>query len=341
MSPNAVKTNEPAGPHAEISRRALLCAASLAPFAPFTSKADEVRPASITPAKDASDRVWWSPNETMRSRVVEACTPGIVRGAVADTHALRDMISDIVMRLTGEPSTERAWQNILRDAQRIVLKFNGVGANLLTTNDAFARILVSRLAIAGYKPETVALLEVPDYMASELGTRKPAEGWDQRIEVDHKRSQFARWLTEADAIINIGFIKTHIIAGMSCTLKNLAFAAIRNPAMYHDRGCAPHVIEIMTKPEITGRLRLNIANGLQVVVRGGPEAEPDSVVSCGTLIVGYDPVAVDMMALQLLMGERRRAGLSDNVEVGYLREATRLNVGRTRFQDIDHILIKS
>lgn len=341
MAPEEVKMKGPVAAFPRISRRDLLRAASLAPFASITTLDGVALPGSSASAVESADRKWWAPRDTARSRVVEATAPNIVRGAVADTHALRDMISDVVIRLTGEQSTEKAWRTILGNAERIVLKFNSVGTNLLTTNDTFARLLVSRLAIAGFSPETIALVEVPEYMSTELGTRKPAAGWDERIEVGGKPTQLARWLTEADAIINIGFIKTHAIAGMSCTLKNLAYAAIRNPAKYHDRGCGPHVIEIMTKPAVTSRLKLNFANGLQFVVRGGPEATADSVVSRGTLVAGFDPVAVDTVALHLLMSERRRIGLSDNIEVEYLREATRLNVGRTRVQDIESVVIQS
>ncbi len=341
MVPKEVKMEGPAAAFTMMSRRDLLCAASLAPFASMAAFDEGAAAHPPASGVEAVNRKWWAPQETARSRVVEATAPNIVRGAVADTHALRDMLSEVVTRLTGEPTTEKAWRNILGDSERIVLKFNSVGTNLLTTNDPLARLLVSRLAIAGFKPETIALVEVPDYMASELGTRKPAAGWDERIEVGGKSTQIARWLTEADSIINVGFVKTHGIAGMSCTLKNLAYAAIRNPAKYHDRGCGPHVIEIMTKPAITSRLKLNIANGLQMVVRGGPEVSAQSVISRGTLVAGFDPVAVDTIAFHLLMSERRRIGLSDNIEVAYLREATRLNVGRTRVQDIESLVIDS
>lgn len=273
------------------------------------------------------------------SRVIEARAPKIVRGTVADAHALRDLLGLAIERLTDDSAATEGWRRILGEARSITIKFNAVGANLMTTNDTLARVLVARLASAGYNPARVALVEAPEYLSAELGTRKPTAGWGESITVGGQPVGLANYLLESDAVINVAFLKTHTIAGMSCTMKNLAYAVIRHPARYHGGGCSPYVAEIIGNPLVSSRLKLNLVNALQVVIDGGPDARPEAIVATQTLLCGFDPAAVDVTGQSLLIGERRRAGLSESIAVPYLRAAGSLGVGRTRVQDIERVAL--
>jgi hypothetical protein len=48
---------------------------------------------------------------------------------------------------------------------------------------------------------------------------------------------------------------------------------------------------------------------------------------------------VDVTGQSLLIGERRRAGLSESINVPYLRAAGSMGVGRTRVQDIERVAV--
>ncbi|MBI5862901.1 MAG: DUF362 domain-containing protein [Planctomycetes bacterium] len=339
MARNSVKSDDPHGQ----SRRSFLQAAASTALGlgslSATAVAQQQTPAS-KPARPLASQPAWLTDGRERSRVVEAIQPRIVRGAVADSLALRDIVGEVVQRLADEASPERAWKRILDGCKTIVLKFNSVGSNLLTTNDALARVLVRGLATAGFPPEQVALIETSENLAAELETRKPTAGWGKQITVGGSPVALANYVLEADAVINVGLLKTHNIAGMSASMKNLAYGVIRHPARYHGGGCSPYVAEILADPELLKRMKINFVNGLQAVIDGGPEASNENVASIGVILGGTDPVALDAMAQSVLEGARRDAGLSASVSVAYMKAATQMGLGRARFQEIERITIR-
>ena len=111
---------------------------------------------------------------------------------------------------------------------------------------------------------------------------------------------FIAALDEATAIINVPFIKTHHLTTLTGCLKNLSHGLIRHPARFHAGGCDPAIAEIAASPAIKDKLRLNIMNGIRCVFDGGPQADPDTILGCNTLLVGTDPVACDSTAYGLI-----------------------------------------
>jgi len=264
-----------------------------------------------------------------------------MHGTSVNSLELEAMIRRAITTLTRTRTHQEAWQSILGDARRIVIKFNRVGAETLRTTDALARVLVSELGTAGYAAERIALVEVPPYIASELQTREPPPGWGTAIALGDHAEPLANYLLEADAVINVPFLKTHQIAGMSGALKNLSYAVIRHPARYHSNGCTPFVGQVVGSAEVSSRLKLNLTNALRIVVDRGPDAREEDLVTWGGLILGFDPVAVDSIGLGLLSVERRRKGLEGVFRVPHLLAAGDDGVGRWRPSDVDRIAISA
>ncbi len=323
------------------TRREVLCAAAAASLGSLPLSAqDALSPAATQPARPSPLQApWWLNFEPQRSRVVEIRSAKVLHGSSLDSLELEAMIRRAITALTRTRTHQEAWQSILGDARRIVIKFNRVGAETLRTTDTLARVLVSDLGVAGYAAERIALVEVPPYIASDLQTREPSPGWGTAIAVGDYAEPLANYLLEADAVINVPFLKTHQIAGMSGALKNLSHAVIRHPARYHSNGCTPFVGQVVGSVEVSSRLKLNLTNALRVVVDRGPDAREEDLVGCGGLIVGFDPVAVDSIGLGLLSVERRRKGLGGTLRAPHLLAAGEDGVGRWRPSDIDRIAI--
>ena len=51
------------------------------------------------------------------------------------------------------------------------------------------------------------------------------------------RDRLAGVLDQVTAIVNVPFLKTHNLAGMTCCLKNLSHALVKHPAQFHTGGC--------------------------------------------------------------------------------------------------------
>lgn len=280
---------------------------------------------------------WWLSAERPRSRVVDIRSDRVLQGASVNPLAIETMLARGVQAVAETADASEAWRTILGDAQKVLLKFNKVGAELLATSPAIARALLSQISDAGYSPKLATIAEVPGPLTRQLGVAPLPEGWGDEIPVGHDFEPLANWLLEADAIVNIGFLKTHAIAGMSACCINLSHSAIRRPARWHANGCAPSVGEVIGSAPVASRLKLNIVNALRVVVENGADAREADLERYGGLLLGRDPVAVDSVGLSLLDVLRRRHGIESVVNVPYLAAAGRDGVGRNRPADIDRV----
>lgn len=318
------------------SRREVLGAAAL-----FAAGGWKLRDAharqTVQPQTDPPP--WWLTKYGPRSRVVDIRSNDVLENTLADPVPLGEMLDQGIRKLTQAPTAEKGWQSILGSARRIVLKFNNVGSGVLNTNGALAGVLVQRLGSAGYDPELIALLEATMNTASPPKTREPSRGWGDSIPVGGQQEQLARYLLEADAIVNVPLLKTHQIAGMSCCLKNISHAVIRHPAAYHANGCSPFVAQVIANEKVSSKLKLNLVNAIRIVVDRGPDALEEHVVGYGGLLLGFDPVAVDHVGLGVLAIERRRRGLTRAVNVRYLAAAARANLGRWRPEEIERLAV--
>jgi len=304
--------------------------------------AQETRPAT-------SQSIWQPPGHPLawieqhpgRSRVIDIRSRKALDATVVDRIELGEMLDQGMQRLTGELVSAKAWRSVLGSAERIVVKFNSVGADVIGTNSACAELLFERLTGAGYTPESITLVEAPAYMNKRLGTQDPVPGWGKSIRVGEGREPLARYLLDADAIINVPFLKTHQIAGISACMKNLSHAVIRHPARYHANGCSPYVGQVIISKEVSSRIKLNLINALRVVVNRGPDAREEDVVGYGGLLMGFDPLAVDGVGLDVLAGERRRLKLPTSFRVPYIESAAQMGIGRWRPTDVERVAIET
>jgi hypothetical protein len=264
----------------------------------------------------------------------------VARMDFVDRTQIRDLIRHGVRRLTEVDDEAQAWRSVLQDAQRIAIKFNSVAAETIRTAELFAIALVEELTEAGWQADQLALIEAPPSVARRFGTRTPAAGWGERIMVGDVSEQLANYLLEADAVINVPFLKTHRLAGMSCCLKNISHAVIRQPARHHANGCSPAVAQVVAHPLVSSRLRLNLVNAIRVVADRGPDASEADLTWYGGVLCGLDPVAVDTIGALVLATERRRLNLPANLEVPYLSAAAQMQLGRWHLSEIQRVAVE-
>lgn len=282
---------------------------------------------------------WWLTTYAERSRVVTVRSADVLHASVVDPPTLGEMLDLGIKNLTRLESTELAWRAVLGSAERVLLKFNSVGAKEIATNETLGTLLVERIEAAGWPRERITIAELPAHVIRRLGCAPPAPGWSDSLDLDGRPEPLAVYALAADAIVNVGLLKTHQIAGMSCCMKNLAYGVIRHPARYHANGCAAYVPRIIAAPALANRLKLNIVNGLRIVARNGPEAVEEDIVSYGGIVLGFDPLAVDGVGWSILTTERHQLGIDEEVVVPYLVSAAQMGVGRWRQSEIDQVLV--
>ena len=202
-----------------------------------------------------------------------------------------------------------------------------------------AASLVTSILDAGYDRHGIVLAEAPSRGLLELGVGTASPDWGAPIPVGTNMEPLARYVLDADAIIDVPFLKTHRIAGMSGCMKNLSHAVIRHPALYHGGGCAPYVGQVISHQAVSSRLRLCVVDALRLVIRNGPDASPDDLLDHGGILLGFDPVAVDTVGLALLGLRRRLAGIDKPLSVPSLSSAATLGAGRAVAHNIEQVVI--
>ena len=108
----------------------------------------------------------------------------------------------------------------------------------------------------------------------------------------------------ANSIINVRPLRTHYLSGVSGCMKNLIMFS-DSQSKWHPNSCADLGL-LQTLPEVNGKLKLHVLSVLtpQFHGRGPHHFSRRYVWNYKGLIVGTDVVAVDAVALQLLMAKR-------------------------------------
>lgn len=278
------------------------------------------------------------------SLVVQVRSDDVVRENLVRIDMLTEMLSRSVCGLTGTARIEDAWRSILRPDDVIGVKFNRVGSRELATTPLLARVLVRSLVAAGFKPPNIILMEVPRSVEKQLGTTPAPTGWSARaVDFGSGKDCFAEVLDKITALINVPFLKSHNIAGMSGCLKNLSHALVRSPARYHGNRCSPFTADIVAAEPIRPKLRLHLINALRAVFDKGPTPSLETIWPAGTLFASFDPVAADTVGLEMLNHQRDAhglPGLDDDQRIPSLDDAQRRGLGTASWDQIRHLKIR-
>jgi uncharacterized protein (DUF362 family) len=316
-------------PVRECTRRGFLAGAA----ASVLSGTLRAEPAASSPAGRPQSR-------PALSRVTLAESDRIVVGRMLHPAQLREMITESLQTLTGRAVPADAWHQLLKPDDTIAIKANHSGAEVIGTTPPIIDALMALLKEAGWGPEKIVLIEVPMPVQRSHNTLPAREGWQpEETDFGSGRDRLAAVLDQVSAIINLPFIKSHNIAGMTCGLKNLSHALIKHPAKCHANGCSPYIGDIVALPQIRSKLKLTIVNGFRVVFDGGPEAIETNVLAAGRLLMGTDPVATDTAALTVLDAIRRSRNLPPIGRNGpfldYLDRAAEKGLGTNDLDAID------
>lgn len=269
---------------------------------------------------------------TPPSRVVKVAAPEVVHNAAVHRPLLREMVRKVITTLAQARLERDAWHSFLTPGDVIALKFNRSAQAKLGTTEAMAETLIQSLVEAGFSPKQIVCIEEPAGIAKRNGTTPALLGFSPtETTFASGADQLALVLDQVDAIINVPFLKTHNIAGLTCSLKNLSHALVKHPARYHADRCSPYISDIVGLPAIREKIRLNIVDALRVVYDGGPEASTGAIRNHGMILASTDPVSIDTIGLEVLNDTRTHAGLpviaQSAAHIPFLRTAHETGLG--------------
>lgn len=275
-----------------------------------------------------------------RSRVARVQCRHAVVGPGISRRIVAEMLERTLKSLTEKSTAEQAWREILRPDDVIGLKFNRSAQKAIASTDVVADTLITSIIEAGWRPDQIVCIEAPPETSKRHGTALAVNGFsDTETGFGSGSDQFASVLEQVTALISVPFLKTHNIAGMTCSLKNLSHALVKHPARYHGNACSPYIADIVASKPIKNKLRLCLVDALRVVYEGGPEANSSTISDEGILLASTDPVATDVVGLATLNEIRQQRDLAPIArttgELGYLAAAHRAGLGIALWHGID------
>ncbi len=269
----------------------------------------------------------------------------VIRGAKIHQKSLRLMLTTGIKKMTGLEDPAQAWRCFIHDDEVVALNFTTVNGKSLSTNTNLAGALLDCLYQAGFKPENFMIIGLADLPSQAQNTRPWHYGWqEQPTDIGTTEVHLASWLEEVTAIINIPSIMDDHIVGLRGAMMNVTLPLLKSPAQLYINGGDPFIPEIYDLPQIKGKIRLHIANMLQVLYYGGPLIHPFYVYEYGSVMFATDPVALDWVASKLLGKLRSEENIPLHVQAGldcpYLDTAFAMGLGYKDLNCIEYHRLK-
>jgi hypothetical protein len=220
-----------------------------------------------------------APAQEAKSRVVLIRHPDALdENSEFNETVIQQMLDEAVMKLLDQSDPAAAFKLLVKPEDIVGVKSNVW--SYLPTPAAVEKAIKRRLLDAGVKEENIA--------------------------IDDHTVRTNPVFVKSTALINVRPLRTHYLAGMSGCIKNYIMFGESQEA-FHPDSCAS-LGSAFLLPQVKGKTRLNILCALtpQYHGRGPHHFSRRYVWNYKGLIIGRDPVAVDTVALKLVMAKRRQ-----------------------------------
>lgn len=272
-----------------------------------------------------------------------------------DPEKLDSALGAAVARAAGEDGVVSAMRRLFRPRDVVGIKVNSLAGRGLSPHPELVGRLTGWLQEAGVPARNIVIWDRSDRELAAAGFSIVRGGngvrcfgtnddydWKPR-EWGPGGSCFARLLVDdLTALINVGVLKDHDLAGVSIGLKNW-YGVIHNPNKHHDDGCNPYVPHLAAYPLIRDKLRLTVIDGMSAQCHGGPARNPRWIWPWQGVLVSRDPVAVDSIGRKIIAERRAELGLPSLAEAKrepvYIETAGKLGLGiadpaKVRVEDV-------
>ncbi|MBT3879485.1 MAG: DUF362 domain-containing protein [Candidatus Scalindua sp.] len=255
----------------------------------------------------------------------------IIKGMTPNLSLVKQMMDSGITSLTGKDDPKDAWKSLFHEDERIGIKINALGADILAGNYQICWAIVDALKSIGVKENNIIIWEqyqhfflssgfkinrsfkgVRTYTTDGGGGKEALDSGSSHREYDsgYGAVKISRILTEeVDSLINLGLLKDHGLAGVSIALKNISHGVISHPDNFHDNACDPFIAAINSIPVIKDKIKLHICNGIVGLYDGGPMPQRRNVWNNNGIILSRDPVALDTIGMHIIEKKRKEKEL--------------------------------
>jgi hypothetical protein len=271
--------------------------------------------------------------------------------------ALRQMLDASVTELTGLNDAREAWSALFSPDERVAIKVNALGFAGVApfwTHAPLAVAVTECLQEVSVPAEQIFLYDITtsDLQGAGYSVNRDgpgvrcygtAESWDDRKtkggravwdadtfmpgwELSGHEVRLSEVLLNCDALINMPRLSDHSLSGITFAMKNHYGTFDSASAFHQHKAFCQAVAELNALPPIRDRTRLIIGDVLAIVGW-------DDAVTGDSILVSFDPVATDTVALKLWLDAwpSGSEGLMPDAVIGratpWLESAARLGLG--------------
>jgi len=309
-----------------------------------------------------------------KSKVVKVTHARVVDDKRAvDAAAVRAMLRRSLTELTG---SEQPLKQLFKPTDRVGLKINCLGKRRIHTHKALVEAWAAELQAAGLKAENIIVwdrfedhMKKCGYTINAAGPGVRCFGTEDRTSTLDRSDAKARYASkrdsadgrkdgssasrlssiftsECDKIVNLAILKDHGLAGVTLTLKNLAFGLCDNNRRFHAReDIGPFIADFCARPDVKQKVVLHMIDGIEGCFDGGPApSSDDQVFQPRSLWVSADPVALDRLGADVIEERRAQAKLpslkADGRDPRHIRLAAKRGLGTDDPKRFDLVEVK-
>lgn len=270
-------------------------------------------------------------------------------GPRLNRHVIKEMLDRGIVLLSETKEVSNSWKKFFCPRDTIALKINPIAKQTGSTKPEVCLALIETIhENVGVPYDQFIIFDVSgeDLVAAGYPLNRvkgrvqvyPSEGYSSLITIKNVKARISNVITEiCSAMINVPILKTHIASGISVALKNhygsIPREMVRNDSLgYHSAGFK-NLVYLNLMPPIREKERLIVVDGLISQFHMGPGGDPRFQWKFGGLIMGTDPVAVDMVCLKLI-NEKRAENLLNPIRLRYLDLAREEGLGTNSLNEI-------
>lgn len=244
------------------------------------------------------------PASKNRSKVILVRDEAVITKGQVNQEVLERMLDRTILDLTGEKETIAAWKRFVKPADVVGIKINYM---MTATHPEVVRAIVRNLHKVGVKDKNIIIWDRDQAGIGVEGilNRNKRFGYD--------KNSLSRIITDrATVLINVPGTKVHWLSGIGVALKNWVGALTNINVPDRDVAYAIHKDScadlgyINALPQIKTKCRLVIVDALIPLFHGGPQVDPKYLWEYKGILMGTDPVAIDMICAKILQAKRNQ-----------------------------------
>lgn len=281
------------------------------------------------------------------ANVFMAHSPAVVEGGKVHPAAVQRMVDGVVMAATGKNDVASAWRSLVRPTDRVGIKVSASGAPVSSTHAAVVAAVAEGLVAAGVSPQRIVIWDrkwddmrrtgygslssrflvtstdraggyskdavvtaafMGKLIDGDLDFNPAKMGQDQTSSKSHVSAVLANGV---DKVVHVPALSDHVSSGLNGALSGMVLDNLDNwrrlarPPHFGD----PSLAELYSEPLIGGKVVLTVLDALRPQYAGGPFPEPQYVENYGAVYASRDPVAIDVVGLDLIDGFRKGGGM--------------------------------